>query len=330
MTETPAAGRPHSIRMLSRRMLHGAASLLTVAALAGCSGQTAQPAAKVAAVAEQTTGEPANDATPRRLRLITSEQYLNTLDYIFGPDIKPDTRFAPLVRTDGLLESGAASAGVTDGQLEQYQRVATQVAAQVVSPGNRNFLVPCKPKNEKAADTACATKFIANVGRLLFRRPLTPEKIHDVVGEANTAADRLKDFYNGLAVAFEGLLLSPNMLLVKEKAEPDPQHPGHQRLDGYSLASRLSFFLWNAAPDDALLKAAQSGELETDAGRARIVDMMLASPRLVAGMRAFFDDMLGFDDFNNLAKDPMVYPSFTGVTVQDAREQTLRTVIDHL
>jgi hypothetical protein len=32
--------------------------------------------------------------------------------------------------------------------------------------------------------------------------------------------------------------------------------------------------------------------------------MMLASPRLETGVRAFFDDMFGFDDFNNLAKDP--------------------------
>jgi hypothetical protein len=47
-------------------------------------------------------------------------------------------------------------------------------------------------------------------------------------------------------------------------------------------------------------------------------------------MRAFFDDMFGFEDFNNLAKDPIVYPAFTGVTVEDAREQTLRTVIDFL
>jgi hypothetical protein len=47
-------------------------------------------------------------------------------------------------------------------------------------------------------------------------------------------------------------------------------------------------------------------------------------------MRAFFDDMMAFDDFNSLAKDPLVYPMVTGATLADAREQTLRTVIDHL
>jgi hypothetical protein len=48
------------------------------------------------------------------------------------------------------------------------------------------------------------------------------------------------------------------------------------------------------------------------------------------GMRTFFDDMLAFDDFDSLAKDPLVYPTVTAATLADAREQTLRTLIDHL
>lgn len=47
-------------------------------------------------------------------------------------------------------------------------------------------------------------------------------------------------------------------------------------------------------------------------------------------MTAFFDDMMGFDDFDSLSKDPKTYPSVTGATLADAREQTLKTVIDHL
>ena len=39
--------------------------------------------------------------------------------------------------------------------------------------------------------------------------------------------------------------------------------------------------------------------------------------------------MLVFDEFKTLAKDPTIYPEFTSVTAQDAREQTLRTIIDH-
>jgi hypothetical protein len=117
---------------------------------------------------------------------------------------------------------------------------------------------------------------------------------------------------------------------VVDEAEPDPRHPGEMRLTDYALASRLSLFLWNATPDDQLLQAAERGELNSPAGRALVVDRMLASPRLESGVRAFFDDMLGFEDFATLSKDPQIYPAFTGLTAQDAREQALRTIVNHL
>ena len=93
---------------------------------------------------------------------------------------------------------------------------------------------------------------------------------------------------------------------------------------------RLSFFLWNTAPDDALLTAAEHGDLYASDGTDRQVERMLSSPRLKTGVRAFFADMLGFDGFNVLEKDATIYPAFGLLAAQDAREQTLRTVIDLL
>ncbi len=107
----------------------------------------------------------------------------------------------------------------------------------------------------------------------------------------------MKDFYDGLGVVIEGMLLGPNMLLGRRELEPDPAHPGERRLDGWSLATRLSLFLWNAAPDTELLKAAESGALHTREGLAKQVDRMLASPRLEDGVRALFDDMFEFENF---------------------------------
>jgi hypothetical protein len=274
--------------------------------------------------------EPADAASAARVRLISQEQYFNSLAYIFGPDVAVATHFAPFRRTDGLLAIGGASAGVTLGQMQEFQRTAGAVADKVVSPAYRNFLVPCTPHSATQADNACAGRLVGLVGRLLFRRPLTPAEQAGFVSEAGATATRLKDFYAGLAVTLEGLLISPNTLFVVDRSEADPQHPGQRRLDAYSLASRMSFFLWNAAPDDQLLKWAQHGELATAQGQARAVDYMLSSPRLETGVRAFFDDMLGFDDFAVLAKDPSIYPAFIADTVGDAREQTLRMIVDQL
>ena len=277
-----------------------------------------------------TPQEPETQGTEPRVRLVTTDQYINSMRYIFGAGIELRVEFPPFERTEGLLGNSAAFAGISSSQLEQFQGAAASVARQVVDPANREFLIPCKPADLNAADTACANAFLSSTGRLLYRRPLTGAEVEQFVASAASAADTLNDFYAGLEIALEAMLLSPDVLFIVDRAEPDPDNPGQQRVDAYSFASRLSYFLWNAGPDAELLDAAASGELQSRQGRQRAVDRMLASPRLEDGMRAFFDDMFRFSEFKTIAKDPAIYPQFQNTTAMAAREQTLRTVINHL
>ncbi len=309
-------------------MIRNAAVGLAAAGLVSCSSPSQETTRQAAAAAK--VSEPASEGSMKRLRILTEAQYLNTIAYVFGPDIRPVATFPPAQRTDGLIALGTSRGGVTTQQLELYQKAALTVAQMAVDPQHRAFLMPCKPASETAADRACAAAFLKEKGRLLNRRPLTGAELDAFVAQAVNSADGLKDFYAGLSIALEAMLVSPNVLFVTETSEADPASPGKQRLDAYSLATRLSLFLWNAVPDDGLLKAAENGELRTDKGLARQVDRMLASVRLETGMRAFFDDMFGFDDFNALSKDATVSPKFTGQAMTDAREETIRTVIDHL
>ena len=289
-------------------------------------------AALILAGCSDGTTEPENSASPLRVRLMTGQQYSNTIAHIFGADISDSVLapLPPLSRTDGLLASGAAFIGVTSDQTQQLQQAAAFVAAKVVDEQHRDFLIPCTPGSPTKADSTCATRFLKDTGRLVYRHPLDEAKVAELVGVAEAAADQLEDFYVGLGVALEAMLISPEAIFIVDFSEPNPQTPGQERLDAYSLASRLSFFLWNGPPDDELLRAAESGELHTLDGLERSVDRMLSSSRLEDGIRAFFDDMMAFDEFGSLAKDPLVYPMVTGATLADAREQTLRTVIDHL
>ncbi len=293
-----------------------AASLTTVLA-AGCA---------------ERADEAVDGASPLRVRLLTGEQYTNSLAQIFGEDVATSVLppLPPLARTDGLLASGAAFVGVTSDQIQQIQQAATSIAAKVVDEAHRPFLIPCEPVSVTDADSACAAEFLRETGRLLTRRPMGEERVSELAGLADRAAEETGDFYDGLAIALETILISPEAIFIIDRAEPDPERPGESRLDGYSIASRLSYFLWNSTPDDALLQAAGSGELHTREGLIQAVDRMLSSTRLEDGMRAFFDDMMAFDEFDALAKDPVVYPMVTGATLADAREQTLMTVIDHL
>ena len=298
--------------------------------LAGCTGPASQSAAGKAAPAIAASAEPDAQGTPKHLRALTQEQYLNTLAYVFGPDVQIEPHFPPSQRTDGLLALGASKNGVSSAQLELYQKAAVGVAQLVTNPSRRKFLLTCKPASDTAADAACASTFFTRVGRLIHRRPLTSVELNEYVDEAGKSADQLHDFYKGLAVSIEAMLISPDVLFVLETAERDPAKAGAERLDAFSFATRLSLFLWNAAPDDELLRAAEKGDLQNPKGRLAQVNRMLASPRLEKGVRAFFDDMFAFDAFAALSKDAAAYPAFTGVTAADAREETLRVVVDQL
>ena len=324
---------------LIRAALCGVASFAVIGCTAheGETSKSAETSSAKAVLAKQDAAA-ADFTSPARRRLMTGQQYLNTIADMFGSDIQVLSPFSPLQRTDGLLASGAASVAVPAGELQQFQRAAATVATQVVSDNNvregvtshRDRLIPCRPAAADQADDACAAKFLKQTARLLYRRPVSDAKLALLVKEANSSAGTLKDFCAGLASVLEGMLISPDVLYVYDRTEPDPAHPGRLRLDAYSYASRLSFFLWDAAPDSWLLDAAAGGQLDSDKGRKQVVEKMLASPRLEAGVRAFFDDMFGFDGFDNLAKDPAAYPLEIGQTLADAREQTLRTVYDQL
>ncbi|MDB5397519.1 MAG: hypothetical protein JWM91_5025 [Rhodospirillales bacterium] len=274
--------------------------------------------------------EPQSSGGAAQVRRLTEEQYRQVIADLFGKDIKIAGHFDPLNRTDGLLEIGASRAAITSSAFEQYDLIARQVAAQVIDEDHRNVLVPCSPASETAPDPACAREFFAKIGPLLYRRPVEARTLDKLVAVAGDSAQSVANFYTGLASGLAGMLETPEFLFVADYTEPDPNHPGQRRLDAYSRASRLSFLLWNTMPDAALLKVARDGDLNSKRGLKRQVDRMLASPRLAAGVRAFFADMLGFDTFDTLAKDPIIYPAFVQSVADDAQEQTLRTITDLL
>ncbi len=297
---------------------YGACGLATALLVADATG------AALAASEPKSTG---GNLVVRRL---SADQYKATLISIFGQDIDMGGRFEPDQRESGLLAVGASRVSVTSTGLERYEAAARAIAAQVVDEKHRGTLIPCTPANARAADDACASAFLSNVGKLLYRRTLTPEELAVQVRTAHNAAETVKSFHEGLAITLSTMLTSPQFLFYRERSEPDPANKGALRLTAASKASRLSFLLWNAGPDKELIAAAESGGLDTPKGIARQVERMMASPRFETGVRAFFSDMLQLDNFAALTKDAMIYPKFTIDVARDAREQTLRTAVDHL
>jgi hypothetical protein len=147
---------------------------------------------------------------------------------------------------------------------------------------------------------------------------------------ASAGAKQSGDFYAGLKLALTSLLAAPEFIFRVETAEPDPTNRSQYRLDAYSKAARVSFLLWDSAPDQQLLNAARSGAIHTRAGLEQQLTRLTSSPRFEDGVRAFFTDMLQLDDLENVVKDPTIYPKFNQSVSDSAKEQTLKTTVDLL
>ena len=257
------------------------------------------------------------------LRRLTEQEYRHSIADIFGKEIEVRGVFEPTIRAGGLAATSTTLLSVTPTGFESFNKMADDIATQVTAADYRANL-PCAPQNAKAADDACASEILSHYGRLLFRRPLTDAEIEDRAALARTMTERTNDFYGGLRYSLAMLLQLPDFIFRKETAMPTGD--GYT-LDAYSRATRLSFLMWNTTPDSELLRAAESGALMTEAGLAKQVDRLMASPRLDNGMRAFFDDMLELDRFETVSKDSLLYPKWGSAMADSAREETLRTAI---
>lgn len=264
------------------------------------------------------------------IRRITESQYRHTIADVFGPSIKINARFEPEKREAGLLAVGSAELSVTTSGLEQYFALASSIADQVMDEKVRATSIGCEPADARKADSNCARAFIKRVGERLFRRPLSDADIASRVATADKGATQSGDFHAGLKLALTSLLIAPEFLFRMEVAEPLPGATSRFRLDAYSTASRLSFLFWDTSPDSELLAAAKSGAILTDAGLQKQISRLAASPRLEDGARAFFIDMLQFDQFESLNKDAATYPKFSQAVADSAREQTLKTLLNLL
>jgi hypothetical protein len=280
--------------------------------------------------AQEPQSEPTTSGGTATVRRLSADQYRRSIEDIFGLGIRIPGRSEPEVRDDGLLAIGDSRASTTPSGLEQYDLKAREIASQVLSKDRRESLVPCALAVSVAYDESCARQFISKYGLLLFRRPLDTQESESVLGLIRLASEKSSDFYTGLQAGLARMLLSPAFLFRVETVDAATESSDEPRLDDYSIATRLSFLLWNAPPDSELLVAAERGELHEQAGLARQVDRMIAVPKFEQGVRAFFSDMFAFDKLEGMTKDPLIYAKFNAQLVRDAQEQTLRTIVDAL
>jgi hypothetical protein len=253
---------------------------------------------------------------------LTQVQYRNAIHDLFGDDIAVPTSLEPDTTLNGFVSIGASQSSISSRGVEQYEDAAFKIAAMVTADEARLARVlPCKPA--KVDDAACAEAFARSFGRRAWRRPLGDDEVAAITDVTVKAGATLGDFKRGLEFGIAALLQAPSFLYRAPAGEPDPAHAGKRRLTGHELASRLSFFLWNSIPDEALLDAADQGLLTTDRGLAEQVFRMMESPRAKQGLRNFVTEYLGLAALDTLSKDPTIFTYYSPDVGPAAREEIL-------
>jgi hypothetical protein len=97
-------------------------------------------------------------------------------------------------------------------------------------------------------------------------------------------------------------------------------------LNGWEMASRLSFFLWSSIPDEELRRAAGAGELSNPAGLAKQVRRMTADPKARRLATEFFGQWLGFYHFDRYrGVDTGRFPEFTDEVKASMYDEAIST-----
>jgi len=261
---------------------------------------------------------PAFDAPAPVLRRLTQEQYTNSLDDLFGeglvlPKLEPD------IELEGLYALGAAVTSASPYGVEQYESAAFSVAEQVMAERS-DLALSCEP--EGLDDEACASQSLGELGRRVWRRPLTQGELDVLVDLVLVASETLEDFDAGYEYGIAALLQSPHFLYRIEGGSDGAY-------TDWEMATRLSYFLWNTTPDEELLLAAEAGELTDDAGLAAQVDRMLEDERAQDGVRNLFAELWSLYELDELSKDPTLFLHMSDQVGPSAREETLLGV-EHL
>lgn len=144
------------------------------------------------------------------------------------------------------------------------------------------------PPLEAGARRQYAREVLARFARKAYRRPVEERTINRLVAIAESVyTSPGKSFQDGIGEAMIPLLASPRFLFRVEHTEPLGAQEKYPRLDEYSLASRLSYFLWSTMPDDELFGLAARHELRKNLDQQ--VGRMIADRRA----QAFIDNFVG-------------------------------------
>lgn len=197
-----------------------------------------------------------------------------------------------------------------------------------VQPRNyaRFFPREVPPMAATAERRAYAEEVLGRFAMKAFRRPVEAHTIARL-GEIAEGIylEPGNTFESGVAQAMVAVLAAPRFIFREEESEPLQPGQTHPNVDEYSLASRLSYFLWSTMPDDELFQLAAQGRLRANLGAQ--LDRMLKDSRAHQFVENFAGQWLQARDIESVAINaPDIYLREHPDPAVDAARETFRRV----
>ncbi len=168
---------------------------------------------------------------------------------------------------------------------------------------------------------------IERLGTRLFRRPIRDDEKAKWQAFADLAIKEGESPLGALRYTLEGMIVSPAFLFrISPQPTVAPKN-GIADIDEYSLANRLSYFLWSSPPDDKLLQLAAKNELRKNL--ATEVNRMIGDYRGWALTEDFAGQWLQLRDMDIVSPDARRFPEWKG-GIAYAMKRESQTFFDHI
>jgi mono/diheme cytochrome c family protein len=176
------------------------------------------------------------------------------------------------------------------------------------TPSRRKLLV-CHPASV-AEEAPCARQILSTLAKRAYRRPVTDE---DLAGAMAIYAEgrRNGNFEDGVQKGVMAILASPKFLYRYTQPPVDAKPGDSYQISDLELATRLSFFLWSAVPDEQLIDIAAAGKLRDPGVLEAQVRRMLSDQRARSLATSFAGQWLNLRGLDLVNPDTNLFPDYT-------------------
>lgn len=160
---------------------------------------------------------------------------------------------------------------------------------------------------------ADAAKILKKFVPRAFRRPVEMPELQPFVDLAKAQLAAGETFEAAIRASLKAVLCSPEFLFLKET---------QGKLDDWSLASRLSYFLWSSQPDAQLFQLAANHTLSKPEVLRAQTDRLLNDPRANAFVVNFTGQWLSLRQIDATSPDTRLYRKFDDLVQWSMLQET--------